>query len=122
MLEGRAADCCAKENNLMKTIVCTLLCLVGSTAAAEHRCASDARARAEKLLAFHMDDDSRLDIDDVTKTLAPLRNPSDVKQKFDVIEVTGYVYKATYRMRLIYAQLPGECVLVGQEILEMTSL
>ena len=105
------------------TIYLAVLCLMSlSATAAEHRCAPDARAQAEKLLAFHMDDDSRLDMDDVTKTLAPLRNPSNAKQKFDVIEVTGYVYKATYRMRLIYTQLPGECVLVGQEILEITSL
>lgn len=105
------------------TFIRFALCLCALPAFAEqHRCASAASAQAEKLLTFHMDDDSRIDIDDATKTLAPLRNPSNAKQKFDVIEVTGYVYKATYRMRFIYAQTPGECVLVGQEVLEMTSL
>ncbi len=108
----------------MKARICTaFLCALSLTAtAAEHRCTDDARVRAKKLLAFHVDDDSRIKIDDATKSLAPLRNPNNAKQKFDVIEVTGYVYKATYRMRLIYAQLPDECVLLGQEILEMTSL
>ena len=90
--------------------------------AAEHRCANDAKLQGKKLLALHTDNDSRLEIADTTQTLAALRNPSNAKQKFDVIEVTGYVYKATYRMHMIYAQLPGDCVLVGQEILEMTSL
>ncbi len=107
----------------MKAFVCcTLLLLLSLTASAEHRCANDAKAQAKKLLALHTDDDDRLEVDDTTMTLAPLKNPSNAKQKFDVIEVTGYVYKATYRMHMIYAQLPGECVLVGQEILEMTSL
>ena len=36
----------------------------------------------------------------------------------DVLEVTGHVYKANYRMRLIYAQIKGSCLLMGQEILE----
>jgi len=106
----------------MKASVCMFLLLLSLTASAEHRCANDAKAQAKKLLALHTDDDNRLEVDDTTTTLAPLKNPSNAKQKFDVIEVTGYVYKATYRMHMIYAQLPGECVLMGQEILEMTSL
>ena len=52
------------------------------------------------------------------KSLAPLRNPADRKQMFDVLEVPGCVEKARYRMRFIYAQLPGDCVLMGQEIME----
>ena len=38
--------------------------------------------------------------------------------KFDVLEVRGYIYKAEYRMRFIYAQIPDSCVLMGQEIIE----
>ena len=38
--------------------------------------------------------------------------------KFDVLEVWGYIYKAEYRMRFIYAQIPDSCLLMGQEILE----
>lgn len=101
----------------MKVFVCSvILLLIGlSASAAEHRCANDAKFQGKKLLALHTDNDIRREIGDTTQTLAPLRNPSNAKQKFDVIEVTGYVYKATYRMHMIY-------VLVGQEILEMTSL
>jgi hypothetical protein len=47
-----------------------------------------------------------------------LRNPADRRQQFDVLEVQGYVYRASYQMRLIYARIPGKCVLMGQEILE----
>ena len=38
--------------------------------------------------------------------------------KFDVLEVWGHIYKADYRMRFIYAQIPGSCLLMGQEIIE----
>ena len=40
------------------------------------------------------------------------------KERYDVLETWGQVYKARYRMRLIYWRLDGGCVLVGQEILE----
>ena len=36
-----------------------------------------------------------------------------------MLELEGYVYKATYRMHFIYAQVEGSCVLMGQEILEV---
>jgi hypothetical protein len=35
-----------------------------------------------------------------------------------VLEVWGHIYKADYRMRLIYGQIKGSCALMGQEILE----
>ena len=35
-----------------------------------------------------------------------------------MLEVWGYIYKAEYRMRFIYAQIPDSCLLMGQEILE----
>jgi hypothetical protein len=60
------------------------------------------------------------------RQLAPnagaIRNPANRAQRFDVLEVWGDVYKAQYRMRFIDARLPGECVLMGQEILESSSL
>ena len=52
------------------------------------------------------------------KTVAPIRNPSNRAQRFDVLEVWGHIYKGDYRMRFIYAQTQKECVLMGQEILE----
>ena len=74
------------------------------------------------MLAFHFGPDNRIEIDKSVKTLAPIRNPADRTQRLDVLEVWGYIYKGQYRMRFIYAQLPKESVLMGQEILEYASL
>ena len=87
-----------------------------------HPCAKDATHRAAKLLALHAENDQPGGIDKVVTTLKPVRNPANSKQYFDVLAVTGYVYKAEYRMRFLYAQRSEDCILVGQEILEFTGL
>jgi hypothetical protein len=87
-----------------------------------HRCAGAAVAQARKLLVFHVGNDDRITIDPAVKSLAPIRNPVNRNQRFDVLELWGNVYKGEYRMRLIYAQAGGECVLMGQEILEYAAL
>ena len=87
-----------------------------------HRCATAAIAQAPKLLAFHFGPDSRLEIDKSAKVLAPIRNPANSAQRFDVLEVWGHIYKGDYRMRFLYARVPGECLLMGQEVLEYASL
>jgi hypothetical protein len=56
------------------------------------------------------------------KELTSLRNPANRKQLFDVLQVWGHFYKGQYRMRFIYARLLGECLLMGQEILEYADL
>jgi hypothetical protein len=86
-----------------------------------HPCATQARQQAKKLLEFHFGADERIAIDDKVAVLKPLKNPAG-KGKFDVLEVYGYIYKGTYRMHFIYGQVQNECVLVGQEILELTNL
>ena len=83
-----------------------------------HPCAADARTRALKLLRFHNDGDNRATIDP-----ASLRKIGTVaslvgKRRFDVLEIWGSVYKGEYRMRLIYANPAGMCVLMGEEIFE----
>jgi hypothetical protein len=92
-------------------------------------CADDAAARAEALIKFHVtdggkspemaDDVAPVDIGDVVSVghLKPLRGPG----RYDVLEVTGYVIKAEYRVHLIYADMQGQCVLMGQEIIEADS-
>jgi hypothetical protein len=105
-----------------------LLWLIAATAAlplpkpAVVPCAADARGQALKLLRFHVDGDDRAAIDPasvrVVGTVASLVG----KSRFDVVEVSGYVYKGSYRMRLIYARLDGRCVLMGQEIFERSDL
>jgi hypothetical protein len=87
-----------------------------------HRCVNPAIEQAQKLLEFHFGPDARIQIDKTVKALAPIRNPANRSQRLDVLEVWGNVYKGQYRMRLIYAQIPKECVLMGQEILEYASL
>jgi hypothetical protein len=87
-----------------------------------HRCAPAAREQAQKLLAFHAGGDDRIEIDKAVRTLLPMRNPANRLQRFDVLEVWGRIYKGQYRLRLIYARIPKECVLMGQEVIEYASL
>ena len=91
-------------------------------AAPPHRCSTAAIEQAQKLLTFHFGPDGRIEIDKSVTVLAPIRNPANRVQRFDVLEVWGHIYKGDYRMRLIYARLPNECVLMGQEVLEHASL
>lgn len=85
-------------------------------------CAADAVTQAKKLLAFHTDNDARAEVSGPAKPLPSIVNPANPKQRFDVLEVWGYVYKGQYRMRLEYYRLGDSCVLMGQEILEHASL
>lgn len=87
-----------------------------------HRCSSTAAEQAKKLLEFHFGPDQRIEIDKSVKKLASIRNPANRKQLLDVLEVWGYIHKGQYRMRFTYARLPGECVLIGQEIIEYADL
>lgn len=91
-----------------------------ATMASSRACTADAIAQAGKLLAFHFGDDSdRLHVDDTAKPLPSIVNPANPKQRFDVLEVWGYIYKGQYRMRFEYFRMKdGDCVLMGQEILE----
>lgn len=97
--------------------------LAGAAVAAPHPCEDDAKARAQRLLAFHFSDGSdgeaapEMGIADEISVLPPVRALVGAG-KFDVLELTGYIYKAEYRIHLIYAQIPDSCALMGQEILE----
>lgn len=101
-----------------------------------HLCAADAWDRAGELLRHHYDsdhirlapqpgerketDDADMDtwsISDEVKVVEPV-SALVGKGKFDVLEVYGFIYKASYRMRFLYAQIPETCALMGQEILE----
>ncbi len=108
----------------LKSATCAALILLGSLvhAAPPHRCAGNAIDQAAKLLVFHYGPDDRIEVDRSVKELTPLRNPANRKQLLDVLQVWGHIYKGQYRMRVIYARLPGECLLMGQEILEYADL
>lgn len=87
-------------------------------AAPNASCTADAGNQALKLLRFHNNNDDRAMIDPGSVrqigTVASLVG----KRLFDVIEAEGSIYKGEYRIRLIYAPMPGSCVLMGQEIFE----
>ena len=108
----------------MKRIIFAFLMIWSGSAygADVHECASSAREQARKLLTFHSGPDERIEIDSSVEVIAPIRNPANKNQIFDVLEVWGYIYKGRYRMRFIYAQSPEDCLLIGQEILEHASL
>lgn len=89
--------------------------------AGEGKCAAHALMQAEKLLEFHFGADDRISIDQKVHPVSPIKNPAG-KGKYDVLEVWGYIYKGKYRMRFIYGYAGGECVLMGQEILEYANL
>ncbi|MBI3533484.1 MAG: hypothetical protein HY068_13635 [Burkholderiales bacterium] len=103
-------------------IACALLALAGPSYAKPPECAAPAIEQARKLLSFHSDGDDRIEIDKAVKELPSLKNPANEQQRFQVLEVWGYIYKARYRMRLIYAPMGGSCTLMGQEVLEYAKL
>ena len=98
-----------------------LIAALSGNADAAHPCAGDARVQAKKLLIFHFDNpDEKITMDNIAdevKVLKPLKNPAG-KGQFDVLEVSGYIYKAEYRLRFLYALIDKECILMGQEILQ----
>ena len=104
----------------MKPIVlaAVVLAIAGGAPALAHPCDGDARERAAALLRFHFEEpDANVGIADEVEQLPALRALKG-SGRFDVLEVWGYIYKAEYRMRFIYAQIPDSCLLMGQEILE----
>lgn len=103
----------------MKRVLAALLFVLPSAAAVAHPCDADAIKRGMPLLTLHFGEENpeNAGIDDTVKQLPPIKALAG-KGKFDVLEVWGHIYKADYRMRFIYAQIPGDCVLMGQEILE----
>ncbi len=108
---------------MIKYIMLVLFLVTSTHAFSEpvHHCSTDAALQAKKLLDFHFGLDDRTEIDEHVTALKPIKNPAG-KGKFDVLEVYGHIYKGTYRMRFIYGQIPNQCLLVGQEILEITNL
>ena len=95
---------------------------LGTAQASPPLCAKDALEQAQRLLVFHFGEDDRIEIDPEVVEKAPLRNPANKNQTFQVLEVWGTIYKGQYRMRLIYYPLGQDCVLMGQEVLEYASL
>jgi hypothetical protein len=105
----------------MKLVVPMLLLATGvASAQTPHPCATDAVAKAPLLLKLHVDDAELAKsaaIDQVVKVLPPVKALKG-SGRFDVLEVRAHIYKAEYRMRFLYAQIKGSCLVMGQEIIE----
>jgi hypothetical protein len=108
----------------MKLIPVLLVALFTSLGAVakDHVCEKDAMARAKKLLSFHVDMkelEDRMGFEGAV-ILPSIKNPKAPEQKFEVLEVIGYISpRGEYRMRFIYFIMKGgDCLLMGQEILE----
>jgi hypothetical protein len=103
----------------MRLVAAFLLFSTCAAAAQTHHCAKDAIARAKPLLELHFETkpEGGGTIDDKVKVLPPIKALKG-NGKLDVLETWGYIYKAEYRMRFIYAQIKDSCLLMGQEILE----
>lgn len=111
-------------NHILKTLLLVTSLSFSVATFAAPQCSAEALIQAKKLLSFHSDDDERVEIlaDENVKELPSMRNPANKKQKFKVLEVYGYIYKGQYRMRFIYYHLGSDCVLMGQEVLEIANL
>ena len=103
----------------MKTaLALAVLLAAAATSAGAHECDADARERAVPLLQLQFEDpEAEVGVGDAVRELAPVKALKG-SGRFDVLEVWGYIYKAEYRMRFLYAQIPGSCLLMGQEIIE----
>ncbi|RMX15192.1 hypothetical protein EBQ34_07335 [Vandammella animalimorsus] len=114
------------KHAISRLFVPALLAALASPALATEQapaCKDEAVAQARKLLAFHSDGDDRAEVDASSVKALPARaNPANRKQRFEVLEVMGFVYKGEYRMRLSYYTKGGQCVLMGQEILHLAQL
>jgi hypothetical protein len=96
-----------------------VLMTTAARAALDQPCVAEAIVKAGPLLRFHLDlkATDAVDIEPDAKALPPVKALKG-RGSFDVLEVMGHHIKATYRMRFVYAQIKGTCVLMGQEILE----
>ena len=101
--------------------------------AKDHGCAARARNLALELMRLHYNSDNiatqskdpaiemqNASIEKSVKTLKPIKTPAG-NGVFDVLEVIGDIYKTSYRMRFIFVQDKGACLLMGQEILDLSN-
>lgn len=109
--------------NIRFALMLGALTFAAPALAADHPCAADAVAQGKKLLRFHAEDAATSNpVGDGTNVrVLPQINALKGQGKFDVLEITSHVYKASYRMRFIYARVKGSCLLMGQEILEASN-
>ena len=80
----------------------------------------EAGRRAKALIAFNYGTslDYALLSELPIRVLPPIKRP-EIGDRLDVIEVVGFVNRARYRVRILYAQ--GRCAMLGQETVDVSS-
>jgi hypothetical protein len=88
-----------------------------------HKCEGIVKNKGIELLKnfIEIDDVSQISLDDKIKALPRIKSPNN-KMKYDVLETTGYGYKGEYRLRFIFAKVNNGCILMGEEILDLSEL
>ncbi len=105
----------------------TIICAANMAHAqkAQHPCAKDAAAKGNLLLKFHFlegeeDKNFKATVGDDVKVLPPVKAVIG-NGRFDVLEVWAAIYRTEYRMRFLYTQTKGSCILIGQEIIQASN-
>jgi hypothetical protein len=95
----------ATGNSAMRLAIAAFVLLAAATVAQAqqtHPCSADAIAKAALLLRFHNSPEpgQPADVEQNAKMLPPIKALKG-NGRFDVLEVVGHIYKASYRMRQI---------------------
>lgn len=114
-------------------LLAAVLLAAPAIAAEPHHCAADAVKRGGELLQFYWNDGDQKLADqpgepvegssdmawsiDPEPTVQPPVKSAGTSESYDVLQVFAYVYKATFRIRLLYVQDPSSCSLAGFELL-----
>ena len=81
------------------------------------RCADEARRVGLQALKLLVDNDERAVLEDEVRVLPPVKALRG-SRKLDVLEMTGDVYKAQYRVRVSFAPDQDLCVVMGFEVID----
>ena len=111
---------CSLPFVLLLVLLSGLLSIADVQAASQ--CGEQARAQAERLLAFHVGPDDRISIRTEVEQLDSVPNPGAPEETLQHLEVWGDIYKGRYRMRFLYADVYDGCLLMGQSIMEFAEL
>ena len=85
---------------------------------AAERCITQAKETALKILKLHSNNDDRATVAETVTAKPGINSPTKVK--LEVVEVPGFVYKAEYRLRVLFLQEPQSCTVMGFELVDLS--
>ena len=85
---------------------------------AAERCVTQAKETALKILKLHSNNDDRASVAETVTAKPGISSPRKVK--LEVVEVPGFVYKAEYRLRVLFLQEPQSCTVMGFELVDLS--